>query len=59
MLLNNGSQPVPTKEQFRSLARILKKESDIGSCHAYELLARSYGFKTYNSYLAYIKEVYK
>ncbi len=40
-----------TNEELKIAAKRLKKDYGIRSCEAHERIARSLGFKTYNSYL--------
>lgn len=44
---------IPDRTEFKEEAKRLKEEHGIGSAKANEVLARSYGFKTHNAYLAY------
>ena len=48
---------LPDRVEFKKLAKELAKEKNIKPTHAHEVLAKSYGFKTYNSYLALINEL--
>jgi hypothetical protein len=48
---------IPTRENFKILAKKLKNKEGIKSTHAHEILAKSYGFKTYNSYLALVSKI--
>lgn len=46
----------PDLEKFKLEVKVLKSlNPDIRSCHAYEAIARSYGFKSYNAYLAWLR----
>lgn len=46
---------VPTLEQFKLEVKKLRSlKPEVRSSHAHELLARSYGFKTYLSYRAFV-----
>ena len=46
---------VPSLEQFKLEVKKLRKlKPEVRSSHAHEALARSYGFKTYLSYRAFI-----
>ena len=50
-------QTIPRKREFKIEARLLKKMAKgVGSCSCHEVLARSYGFKSYNSYLKWDRE---
>jgi hypothetical protein len=42
--------------EFKKQAKELAVEHGLKRTHAHEVLARSKGFKTYNSYLAFITE---
>ena len=41
-----------SKEQLKREAKLLKKERGIKSSHAHELIARSYGYNSYNHFLS-------
>ena len=42
---------LPNKLAFKKQAKAIAKEFNMKPTHAHELLARKYGFKTYNSFL--------
>ena len=46
-----------SKAQFKAIARQYAKEKGIKPTHAHELIAKFLGFRTYNSYLASLKNV--
>lgn len=47
----------PPLELFKHQVALYRKQNPhVGSCHAHEATARYHGFKTYNSYLASLKE---
>ena len=52
----SGIGPI-SKAQFKVIARQYAKENGIKPTHAHELVAKFLGFRTYNSYLASLKNV--
>ena len=49
---------IPRREDFKVQAKALAREKGIGPAMAHEQLARSYGFKSHNAYLAWIAKHY-
>ena len=45
-----------TKEELKKEARKLVEDKGIKPTHAHEVVAKSYGFNTYNHFLFYLKE---
>lgn len=48
---------LPTLEQFKQEARELRVLKGLRSCVTHEILAKSYGFKSYATFRAKLKEV--
>ena len=48
-----------SKAQFKVIARQYAKEQGIKPTHAHEIIAKFLGFRTYNSYLASLREFKK
>lgn len=53
---NDGKIPV-TKKRVKEVARELKEKFDIRSCEAHEMVAKYYGYNSYNHLLKEIGEI--